>query len=39
MSLEGLEWNTFENLVQKWNKVFNDITLDTECVENSLIHQ
>jgi hypothetical protein len=28
VTLEGLEWNTFENMVIKWNNVFNYIALD-----------
>jgi hypothetical protein len=30
VTLEGLEWNTFENIVIKWSKVFNDIALADE---------
>jgi hypothetical protein len=30
VTLEGLEWNTLENIVIKWNRVFNDIAVSDE---------
>lgn len=37
VSLEGLEWNTIENMVIKWNQVFKDFIDNPNVVNNSYI--
>ncbi|MFT5849815.1 MAG: hypothetical protein ACI9H6_000637 [Patiriisocius sp.] len=39
VSIEGLEWNTIEDMVIKWNQVFRDFCLDEESGEYSYITQ
>lgn len=33
MSLQGIKWNTLENTILQWNKVFNSYNLGLEMVE------
>jgi len=39
MTLQGLGWNTLEDMVVKWNRVFKDYSLDESEAEYSYITQ